>query len=207
MNLDTLQKITQFLLPFMLGACTIYLSFRQFLLGNKNSYREEYKFAKIFFDDIIAQPEMHKYAKHKGYQAILGNRSFPSEVIEYLMHTSDPVRAVNDYKISCSYLDHINTSGKIKLMFRSDFRFSTKRLRKFWLIFYAIISALLYIFAFLPFFFFNFKVISSGLALSLSFLTVPIGLTGTFVFILDLIQLHKAASLLRRLSEEETPLT
>jgi hypothetical protein len=202
MNLDTWQKIAQFLLPFLLGVCTIYLGFRQFLLGTKNSYRDEYKFAKCFFDDIKAQPDLHKYARHKGYQAILGNRSFPSEIAEYLLHTSNPVRAVSDYRISRSYLDHSTIAGKLELRFRSDFRFSTIRRRELWLFFYAAISVLLYLFAFLPLFSLNFKLIPSSVALSLSAFTFPFGIYGTFIFAFEYIKLHRAIGFIKRLSEE-----
>lgn len=203
MDFETWQKVAQLAFPLFLGVCTIYVAFRQFLLGTKSSYREEYKFAKSFFDDLNAHPQMHKYARHKGYQAIIGSRSFPTEVVEYLMHTTDPVRSVNDYRISRSYLDHKNFEGRLKLKFGSDFRFSKAYRRKFWLIFYAVTSILFYLFAFLPFFYFSLKVIPSSIAFSLSVFTFPVGIYGTFVFAFEYVQLHIATTLLHRLDEEE----
>lgn len=202
MNPEFLQKLALSTIPLFLTACTIYLSFRQFSLGAKTAYREEYKFAKSFFDDLKASPHMHKYALHKGYQAVSGNRSLPTVVLEFLMQTQDPVKAVNNYASSKSYIEHVFANGNFVLQFRKDFRFSTVRRRKFWLFFYASISILFYLLLFSPLFAFNFKFISSGIAIALASFTVPCGIIGTFTFVLEFIKLHNAISLLKQISED-----
>lgn len=181
----------------------IYLSYRQLWLGNTNSYREEYKFAKSFFDDLSQNPAMHKYVRHKGYQAILGSKSLPSDVIEYLMRTSDPVRSINDYVIAKSYLRPEFSNNKLHLEFESKYKFSTPQRRRFWTFLYCIISASLYLFAFSPLFFWNLRIINSSFAFTLSLYTVPLGIGGTMLFTREFVRLVKAIRLIKALESEE----
>jgi hypothetical protein len=203
MNSENLQKLLPIAITLILGIATIYLSFRQFLLGSTHSYREEYKFSKAFFDDLEINPRMHKYVRHKGYQAVLGNKSVESEVIEYLMRTKEPVNFLRYYGISRSYLKHEFIDGKLQLKFESRFRFSTPERRKLWLIFYAVISLFFYLAAFSPIFLWTFKTITSSVALGLGFFTFPLGLIGTFVFSLEFVRLALARKLLNKLLDEE----
>jgi len=203
MNSENFEKLMPIIVTLILGISTIYLSFRQFLLGSTSSYREEYKFAKAFFDDLEINPRMHKYVRHKGYQAVLGSKSVESEIIEYLMRTKDPVNFLRYYGISRSYLKHELIEGKLQLNFESRFRFSTPERRKFWLFSYALISIFFYLAAFSPIFLWTFKAITSSVALSLGFFTFPLGLIGTFVFSLEFVRLALARKLLTNLSDDD----
>lgn len=202
MDSEVFQKIVPIVAPLIIGAATIYVAIRQFSLGSKNSYREEYKFAKAFFEDIEQNPKMHKYAKHKGYQAILGTQSIPSEVIEYIMHVSDPVRAIEDYAISRSHLKYIKNDKEFRLQFDSKFLFATAQRRRFWLSLFFVSFCLCYVFAFSPWFAWIFKVIDLNTMLTLSALTFPVGLGGIVFFVREFVKLSRAMRLLKQVEED-----
>jgi len=204
MTVEDWQKIATYLLPAIIGAGTVYISLRQFFLGNKNSYREEYKFAKSFLEDIDNNPKLHKFARHKGYQAMLGSQSIPSEVIEYLIKSENPVRSLDDYVTSRSYLKHTSDSGTIKLSFESGFFFSTVMRRKIWLILYFLGFVTCYLFACSPLIGIFFNQLTLTIALSLGVFTLPVGMIGTVFFVREFVQLRNAIRLLFRLDEEST---
>jgi len=51
MDIEQWIKVIPVITTIIFGGSTLWLSIRQHLDGNKNARREEYKFAKIFFDD------------------------------------------------------------------------------------------------------------------------------------------------------------
>jgi hypothetical protein len=199
MDAEIIQKAVQVIVPAIIGIPSVYFAARQFSLGNKNSYREEYRFAKELFEDIAENPSMHKFARYKGYQALLGSQSLPSEVIEYLMRASNPARSISDYRVSRSYLTHNFDSGKLQLDFASGILFSTARRRNFFQTLYGVISVFAYIFAFTPAVLWIFDQLSPGLAKSLTVFTLPAGIGITIFFVREFIQLAIAKRLLTEL--------
>lgn len=202
MDAETWQKMAPLIVPLIIGAATIYVAFRQFSLGNKNSYREEYKFAKEFFEDIEQNPRMHKYAKHKGFQAILGTQLIPSEVIAYLMQISDPVRAIDDYTIARSHLKHTTIAGTFCLQFDSTLFFATAKRRKFWLFVFFSGFCFSYVFAFSPCLAWIFNKINSKTMLTLCAFTFPFGMAGIVLCVREFVKLRRAMRLLEQLEED-----
>jgi hypothetical protein len=207
MTIDEWQKILSFLLAAVVGPASMYISLRAFRLGNKNSYREEYKFAKSFLEDLDNNPRLHKFVRHKGYQAMLGDQSLNSEVIEYLIKTLNPVLSLEDYVISKSYLKHSRGVENFKLEFESDFLFSTPHRRNFFLCLYFTGFSFSYFFATFPLFTLIFQDVPLIVALLYFAFTLPVGLTAMVFSIREFDRLRRAGRLLARLDEELDSIT
>ena len=107
MDTDQWKDVVPIITTIVFSASTLWLAIKQRIDGNKSARREEYKFAKVFFDDLKANPDMHPFARKKGFKAIGKNEDLPASVIEHLMTFQDPVTALNDYEVSRGYL-HIS---------------------------------------------------------------------------------------------------
>lgn len=96
-------------LALILGVTwTSYLFYKEFSESqNKtgNKIREDYKFAKNFFEDREKNPDLHKFVIELGYLGITRERSIKSEEVEYLLSLKKPAIALFWFKKSRRYLD------------------------------------------------------------------------------------------------------
>jgi hypothetical protein len=195
MDTDQWIKVTPILTTICFGASTLWLSIKQYMDGGKNARREEYKFAKLFFDDLDANPEMHPFARKKGFQAIGRNQDLPPSVIEHLMTLRDPVSALSDYEFSRGYLKSSEVPGRRQLSFASTLLFSTEKRRKVMSAIYFSCAVLFYLLAFSPWFLFAFGKISAPVAINLAILCFPTGITVTWCVLREFVQLRRAMRL------------
>ena len=136
---------------FFLSAIATWKVIIELLRGRQGRLREEYKFAKEFFEDLRSNPQLHPFLKQKGYQAIAGDPSFTASEIEYLLTLQDSSRALKDYVFGRKYLEHLPTAGNSQILFK-------KRYSKGWVvrvleIYYFLQYLFLYLLAFSPLFF------------------------------------------------------
>lgn len=94
MNTNLAMQLATVTIAFVGGCGAMWRANKELFWGSRNSLREEYKFAKSFFDDLGKQPNMHPYARQKGLEAITGNPSLPYGVIEYLLTLHDPANVL-----------------------------------------------------------------------------------------------------------------
>ena len=197
MNTDQWFKLIPIITTIVLGASTLWLSIRQYLDGNKNSRREEYKFAKLFFDDLKENPEMHAFPRKKVFQAIGRDQNLPPSVIEHLMTLRDPVTALSDYEFSRSYLKNSDELGRRQLDFASKVFFATETRRNTISAAYLFLALVFYLFAFSPWLLLSAGKISTTLALNLLIISLPIGISATVVFLREVMQLRRAMRLVK----------
>jgi len=197
MDIDQWLKLAPTIAAIFFGGSTLWLGVKQHLEGNKNARREEYKFAKMFFDELAQIPEMHPFARKKGFQAIGQNRDLPPEIIEHLMTLRDPVVALSDYEFSRGYLKSVEVSGNHNLVFSNTFLFATETRQKIVELIYVAVAVLSYLTAFLPFLLFAADKISSILALKISISIFPIGIAVTIFCIREFLQLFRARRLIK----------
>lgn len=136
---------------FLLSAIATWKVIIELLRGRQGRLREEYKFAKEFFEHLRLEPQLHPFLKQKGYQAIAGDPSLVASEIEYLLTLQDSSRALKDYVVGRKYLEHLSTAGNAQVVFK-------KRYSKAWIvrtleIYYFCQYFSLYFLAFSPFFF------------------------------------------------------
>lgn len=204
MDMEQWMKLAPTLSSFALGAIALWLGIRQFILTRKNNYREEYKFVKSFFDDITANPKMHQFAKHKGYQAVIGRQDMSSEAIEYLMSIPGSAGRIDDYVRSRSYLKHTISDGIINFEFAGAVLFATASRRKFWKIFYFILFCLSYSFAFFPMILASFLRLNLRDTISILAVTVPVGIMFAVNFLNESMQLGAAIRLFDNVQEQNS---
>ena len=197
MDLDQWLKLAPTLAAVFFSGCTLWLGLKQHFDGNKSARREEYKFAKIFFDDLKADPKMHAFARKKGFQAIGQTRNLPPEIVEHLMTLSDPVIALSDYEFSRGYLKSSEISGSYELVFSNKFLFASKKRQKIVGSLYAFIAVCSYAVAFLPFLLFAAEKISSVMAIKISISVFPAGIAVTIFCVREFLQLYSAMRLIK----------
>lgn len=195
MDSDLWLKIIPIISTAVFAAATLWLSIKQYATGKKNMLREEYKFAKSFFEDVTQNPPMHQFPRLKGYQAIAGIHTLPPQIIRHLMDFPDPVEALSNYSFSKGYIKDIPLLKRRRLIFSSRF-LSTERRQKFWRYAFSGGALLSYIFTFAPLFFGTLELISLTLAGYLSIVTFPLGLFLTFTLLRESIQIKRAMHLI-----------
>jgi hypothetical protein len=179
----------------LFAASTLWLAVKQHLANKRGLLRDEYKFAKGFFEDVAQNPPMHQFPRIKGYQAIAGIH-LPPEIIQHLMDFPDPVVALSDYAVSRGYLKDTPSLKRRRLDFDRSL-FSTEARRIFWRRTFSALALFYYIFAFIPLFFGTLELISLRLAALLSLFTVPLGIFLTAIFVREAFQLRHAMRLVK----------
>ncbi len=136
---------------FFLSAVATWKVIIELLRGRQGRLREEYKFAKAFFEHLQSEPNLHPFLKEKGYQAIAGDPTLTAAEVEYLLTMRNSPRALKDYVFGRKYLEHLSTAGNSQILFK-------KRYSKAWVvrtlaIYYYAQYFFLYLLAFSPLFF------------------------------------------------------
>ena len=175
----------------LFAASTLWLAVKQHLANKRGLLREEYKFAKGFFEDVVKSPAMHRFPRMKGYQAIAGIHTLPPAIIQHLMDFPDPVIALSDYAVSKGYLKDIPTLNRRRLDFKRPM-FSTEARRNFWHRAFTFLGISFYTFACAPLLFGAMEKISFQLVALFSILTVPSGVILTVIFVREAFQLRHA---------------
>lgn len=112
--------------------------------GKQSQRREEYKFAKEFLEEIKSNPDMHPFAREKGYKALAPDKQpwvdlrdkLGSKEIEYLLSLKNPELALQNYILGRSYLENIFDNevfhnGTPKIAFKKKYKVYWRRgLRK-----------------------------------------------------------------------------
>lgn len=147
MDIEQILKIG----AFFLSAVATWKVIIELLRGRQGRLREEYMFAKAFFEHVQSEPNLHPFLKEKGYQAIAGDPSLTAAEIEYLLTMRNSPRALKDYVFGRKYLEHLSTAGTSQILFK-------KRYFKTWIvrtlaIYYYVQYFFLYLLAFSPLFF------------------------------------------------------
>jgi hypothetical protein len=112
-------------LPLLVFLYTIYE--KNFELRNKTGgkIREEYKFAKNFFED--QKNDLDKYILELGYLGITQSRSISSEEVKYILSLKEPLNALFWFKRSRKYLDFSITGLDRKIAYKAKYKKESSR--------------------------------------------------------------------------------
>lgn len=116
--------------------------------------REEYKFARDFFSDLEGIAKNNEYLKQKGFDALTGNLTLPSEEVQYIISLNEPAVMLRAYSLGKPYLQ-FSTLSENKIKFKP--RWKNKTSRTLMKIFYSALYAIFYLIAFGPLILNNFK--------------------------------------------------
>ena len=136
------------------AAFTVYKNSFDISIGKQSQRREEYKFAKDFLEEVKSKPDMHPFAREKGYKAIAPDKQpgvglrdkLGAKEIEYLLSLKKSELALQNYILGRHYLENIFDNETPKIAFKKQYEdCSSRGLRK------NIFFALYWLFAFLAF--------------------------------------------------------
>ncbi len=105
-------------------------------IGKQSQRREEYKFAKDFLEEIKNNPNMHPFAREKGYKAIAPDKQpgvglrdkLGAKEIEYLLaDKNNPELALNNYILGRRYLENIFDNETPKIAFKKEYEVNWSR--------------------------------------------------------------------------------
>lgn len=171
MDIEIYLKVATVLVALLGGCVLMWRANKELFFGSRNSLREEYKFAKAFFDDLEKQPDMHPYARQKGFQAIAGDPLLPPKEIEYLLTLRDPASVLMDYVFAREFLEHLPTAGKHQITFKPQYSKASRR--KTLRLKYATLFFASYLIAVSPILASSWGMISTPLSLRLLLFTLP----------------------------------
>lgn len=118
MDIETLGK-------FIAAAVAIFgvgRALYEIISGNKPKLRDEYKFARDFFEDLASKKTLHPFAIEKGYQAIAGTTAIKSDEVAYILTLENPARCLRDFVLSRKYIEHLNTTGDLQITFAKKYK-------------------------------------------------------------------------------------
>lgn len=182
MDADLLSKWVPIASSIFFAGATLWLGIRQYFLVDKTALREEYKFAKNFFEEFNENPQdpsaplrlpMHAFARQKGFQAIAGSSRIKPSVVQHLMSFIDPVSSLQDYSIGKSFLTYSPANTQQQFDF-TGWTVATPRRRKLflWMLFgFFLVS---YMMAASPYFLWSLALLPASKALALALFTVPV---------------------------------
>jgi len=117
MNLETFFK----LFPLVAGLFAIWKIVIEMTAGRRGQFREEYRFAREFLEDIKKNPQMHPFIRQKGYQALAGDNRLSAQEVEYLLTLPESARALRLYVMGRPYLQHRATAIGSQIVFQDKY--------------------------------------------------------------------------------------
>lgn len=117
LDLEQILKIGAFVLSALVTVKVLI----EFLRSRQGRLREEYKFAREFFEHLRQEPQLHPFLKQKGDQAIAGDPSLTAAEIEYLLTLQDSSMAMKNYVLGRRYLEHHSTAGHSQVVFKKKY--------------------------------------------------------------------------------------
>ena len=148
MGLDDVLK----LIGAVISVVTVGKLIYDLAVSRKARLRDDYKFAKEFFEELAKTPRPHPFVVERGYHAIAGDGSLTIREVEYLLSLESPSSALRDYSLAREYFDPPPESGHLQIKFKEKFSspWSRRWRRWFYLIAYFVCALL----ALSPMFFF-----------------------------------------------------
>lgn len=168
MELDLLLKSSTLLLGVIGAGKLLY----DLSITKRSRMRDEYTFAKTFFEEVSTNPALHPFLREKGYQAIAGDRQLSGDEIEYLLSLENPDRALRDYVLGRQYLEHLPQSGNLQIEFKK--RYERKWSRKWRIYIYSGLYVLFSLTAFSPLVLSQLFAFSSAQTVQSLILSVPV---------------------------------
>lgn len=191
MNYETLIKFA----PILIGAFAAWKIVVDLLRGRYSHLRDEYRFAREFFNDLSANSAMHPFLRQKGYQALAGDARLTAGEVEYLLALNGSSRALKDYVLGLPYLEHVATAAESQVKFKKKYISDwSRRWRKY---FYFGLYLACYFTSFAPLVLPVFRVAPSGQAFPLFVMTAVVFLPAAFFSLKAGVRISRAESLVK----------
>ena len=144
MNLELLIKIATLALG-VIGATKLLIDVT---LGKRSQWREEYFFAKQFFEDLSSEKPMHPFVREKGYKAIAGTADLGTGETCLVLTLPQPEKALRDYSLGKPYLTLNTKASEIEADYLG--KYQTVWSRRWRKIFYSVLYGACVLAAFSP---------------------------------------------------------
>ena len=109
------------------GAITAWGVIVGLLKGRKSQLREEYRFAREFIADLEGAAKDSPFLQQKGCYALTGDAAVQYPALQYMLSLGNPERALRDYSLGYSYIEHIVTAQDTQIRFKRQFQSSRRR--------------------------------------------------------------------------------
>ncbi|MXN77882.1 hypothetical protein GR157_24440 [Burkholderia sp. 4701] len=142
MDIDIILKLG----TFAIGAIGAGKILYEASVVRRGRMREEYKFAREFLKDRKEDGEMHPFLREKGYRAVAGDERLTADEIEYLLSLKGADRALKDYSLGRSYLEHLPNIGNLQIQFKKKYKKVWPRRWRKWTYFalYVVLAFLMF---------------------------------------------------------------
>ena len=120
MDIETVVKLTVGIVSIIGFLFAIYKHTYEITTSKKSSFKDDYRFAKEFLEDVAKKPDLHPYVIEKGYQAIAGNNNLSSKEVVYLLSLEEPSICLKDYVLSKEYLELKEVNGSFRIFLQKD---------------------------------------------------------------------------------------
>ena len=158
-------------LKFVGGLAAVVAAYKciiELLVGRRARFKEGYRFAKEFLNDLESE-SMHPLAIERGYYALAGTDSVNPSAVAYVLSLQEPQQQLSDYVVSRTYVEFNSLSHKIEFSQKLKEKISRRVRKETWRVAYCFPAGA----AISPFIFYHFS--DSGFEVLLyTFITVPV---------------------------------
>ncbi|WP_145927148.1 hypothetical protein [Jeongeupia sp. USM3] len=118
MDIETISKMV----ALVVAIAGVGWRMLDFIYSNKSRLREEYKFARDFFEDLTSQRALHPFVIEKGYHAISGTTAIKGEEVAYILTLENSAQFLRDFVLSRKYLDYLNSAEYSQIVFARKYQ-------------------------------------------------------------------------------------
>ena len=184
------------------GAIASWKVIRDLIGQGRTSLRDEYRFAKEFFD-AVGKPGLHPLAYDLGHKAIAGDAQIGAEEVAYLLSLPQPRAAIRTYIVARTLLQFHQTAVDSKISFkRSNGNPSRRRVKRG---LFAVGYFATYMLGFSPIFLLLLDLLSGQMALGLFIVSAPTFFPTAFLCLRAATRIHRGEELLAMQSGRPAP--
>lgn len=194
MDIETLVKIGGLAVGAFSSAFATWKIFFEMLRGKKNTLRDEYRFAKEFFD-YAESDRVHPYISQLGYLALAGDAKAGCVEIAYAISLPSPRTALRDYLSGRSCVEYYSTSSPPGFVFKASYKSPAKRAVLRW--WYIIGYFVTYMAGWVPLLLVASKLVSAGVGLPFLVFTATTFFPLSYLSLKGASKLSGAESLIR----------
>jgi len=127
MEFEPIIKNVGLIIGLILSVITIAKLIFDILILRKSKLKEDYQFAKEFFEELQNGNKVHPLVIERGYHVISGDNSLTKKEIECVIELENPSSSLRDYALAKHYLEYREAPDN-KIAFKH--KFSTEFSRK-----------------------------------------------------------------------------
>ena len=106
MEFEPIIKNVGLIIGLILSVITIAKLIFDILILQKSKLKEDYQFAKEFFEELQNGNKVHPLVIERGYHVISGDNSLTKKEIECVIELENPSSSLRDYALAKHYLEY-----------------------------------------------------------------------------------------------------